>query len=250
MDESTRLQLFPWLASIAVVAGLLAFVPTDGSGQVACNASLTGTLPLPEIRISAAKAPLRVSPRPDAKTIVSLPPDIEVALLDESDGWYVVGYRDGDRNRRLYVAVQDAEGPAAASLEPRQVRAQEWAAAHTLACERVAGERRAVRSLAAAAVIAGLTSIIWHVYIDDDDYFGTGFAVWSGISVGSLVGAVYKAFGLSRARRALRDLGSPSSASAGTQQRLVGLGADLRFDTGMKRLALVATWHPGTNYPK
>lgn len=244
MAESTRLQPFPWLASIVVGAGLLASFPVHGTGQVACNSSLTGTLPLPEIRTSAAKVPLRVSPRQDAKTIVSLPPDIEVPLLDESDGWYAVGYRDGDRNRRLYVAAQDAEGPAAASLQPRQVRAQEWATAHTLACERIAGERRVVRSLAAATAVAGLTSIIWHVYIDDDDYYGTGFAVWSGISVGSLVGAVYKAFGLSRAKGALRDLGSPSYAGAETPSRLVRLGGDLRFDTGMKRLALVATWRP------
>lgn len=245
MAESTRLQPLTWLTSIAVGAGLLAPFPADGSGQgVGCHASLAGTLPLPEIRISAAKAPLRVSPRPDAKAVVSLPPDIEVALLDQVEGWYVVGYRDGDRNRRLYVAAQDAEGPSAASLDPRQVRAQEWATAHTLACERIAGERLAVRSLAAATVIAGLTSIIWHVYVEDDDYYGTGFAVWSGISVGSLVGAVYKAFGLTRAKRALRDLGPPSSTGAGTPLHLVRLGGDLRFDTGMKRLELVATWRP------
>lgn len=245
MAESTRLQSFAWLTSIAVGAGLLASLPADGTGQeVACDARLTGTLALPEIRISAAKAPLRVSPEPDARTVVSLPPDIEVALLDRMDEWYVVGYRDGDRNRRLYVAARDAEGPAAASLDPRQVRAQEWATAHTLACERIAGEKRAARSLAAAGAFAGLTSIIWHKYIDDDDYYGTGFAVWSGISVGSFVGAVYKAFGLRSARKALRDLGPPSATADGTDSRVVRLEADLRFDMGMNRLALVAAWRP------
>ena len=245
MAESTRLKSFAWLPSIAVGAGLFAFLPAGGTGQeVACDARLNGTLSLPEIRISAARAPLRVSPEPDARTVVSLPPDIEVALLHRTDEWYVVGYRDGDRNRRLYVAVQDAEGPAAASLDPQQVRAQEWATAHTLACERIAGEKRAVRSLAAAAAFAGLTSIIWHKYIDDDDYYGTGLAVWSGISVGSFVGAVYKAFGVRSARKALRDLGPPSSTAGGLASRLVRLEPDLRFDTGMNRLALVAAWRP------
>lgn len=246
MAESTRPQLVARRTSIVVGAGLLAFFPADGSGQdVACDVSLAGTVPLPEIRISAAKAPLRVSPGPDARAVVSLPPDIAVALLGQSDEWYAVGYRDGDRNRRLYVAARDAEGPAPESVDSRQIRAQEWATAHTLACERIAGERRAVRSLAAATVVAGLTSIIWHVYIDDDDYYGTGFAVWTGISVGSLLGTVYKAFGLGRARRTLRDLGPPSYAGgAGTLPRRLRLEGDLRFDTGRGRLAAVATWRP------
>ena len=133
------------------------------------------------------------------------------------------------------------------SLEPHQVQVQEWAAAHTRACEKIAGERFATRSLAAATAIAGLSSVIWHVYVDDDDYYGTAFAMWSEISVASLVGTVYKAFGLSRANRALADLGPPSSVGGRPLRPLPGVGgarADLLFDAATRRLAVVATWRP------
>ena len=128
--------------------------------------------------------------------------------------------------------AQDAEGPSQASLEPRHVAAQEWAAAHTRACERIAGERFVARSLAAATVVAGLTSIIWHVYVDDDDHYGTAFGIWTGVSVASLMGTVYKAFTLSRAKRELRDLGPPSFTGAGTPSRLARLGGRLAIRHG------------------
>ena len=155
-----------------------------------------------------------------------------------------MSYRHRDRNRRLYVSGQDAEGPSPASLAPRQVQAQEWAAAHALACERVAGTRFAARSFAAGAVIAGLTSIIWHVYIEDDTHYGTGFAIWSGISIVSLVGAAYKFIGLGQAKKAVRELGWPSLAGAGFVPGSADVSGDLRFDAGTKRLAFVATWRP------
>ena len=245
MAGSTRKQLARGITSVAAGAALLVSFPADGTGQgIPCDASVAAPLELPEIRTSAARAPLREEPSRDANVVVTLPPDIRVALLDESDGWYTVRYRDRDSHRRLYVSAKDAEGPSQASLEPRHVAAQEWAAAHTRACERIAGERFVARSLAAATVVAGLTSIIWHVYVDDDDHYGTAFGIWTGVSVASLVGTVYKAFVLRRAKRELRDLGPPSFAGAGTPSRLARLGGDLRFDTGMKRLALVATWRP------
>ena len=245
MARSTRKQLSGGITTIAVGAALLASFPADGAGQgIPCDASLAAPMDLPEVRTSAAKAPLRVEPSRNARVVVTLPPDIRVGLLDESDGWFAVRYRDRDSHRRLYVSAQDVDGPAQASLEPRHIAAQEWAAAHTRACERIAGERFLVRSLAAATVVAGLTSIIWHAYVDDDDRYGTAFGIWTGVSVASLVGTVYKAFGLSRAKKSLKDLGPPSSAGAGTGPRLLGMGADLRFDTGTRRLALVATWRP------
>ena len=245
MAGSTRRQLVAGITSIAVGAALLVSFPADGVGQgIPCDASLAPPLELPEVLTSATRAPLREEPSRDANVVVTLPPDIRVDLLDESDGWFAVRYRDRDRHRRLYVSARDAEGPSRASLEPRQVAAQEWAAAHTRACERIAGERFVARSLAAATVVAGLTSIIWHVYVDDDDHYGTAFGIWTGVSVASLMGTVYKAFVLSRAKRELRDLGPPSFTGAGTLPRLVRLGGELRFDARMRRIELVAAWHP------
>lgn len=246
MAKSRKRQLPAWVTSVAVTALLFATHPADGTGQVpvACDADLVGTLRLPEIRTSAAKSPLRVAPASDAKVVITLPPDITVPLLDRSDGWFAVSYRDRDRNRRLYVSAGDADGPSQTSLAPSQVQAQEWANAHARACDRVEGARFAVRSFAAAGVIAGLTSIIWHVYIEDDEHYGTGFAAWSAISVVSLVGAVYKTIGLTKAKNAVRELGGPSFAGAGSLPGFGGVSADLRFDADMRRLALVAKWRP------
>ena len=245
MARSTKTQLSRGIIPIAAGATLLAFFPLGGTGQnLPCDADLAAALDLPEVRTSAARAPLRVEPSRNAKVVVTLPPDIRVSLLEESDGWFAVRYRDRDRHRRLYVSAQDVEGPSQASLEPRHAAAQEWAAAHTRACERIAGERFVVRSLAAATVVAGLTSIIWHVYIDDDDRYGTAFGIWTGVSLVSLAGTIYKAFGLSRAKRSLAELGPPSIAGGGSLPGPAGISADLRLDTGMKRIALVATWRP------
>ena len=246
MAKSRKRQHPAWITSVAVAALLPAIHPADGTGQVpvACDADLLGTLRLPEVRTSAAKAPLRVAPASDAKVVITLPPDITVPLLDRTDGWFAVSYRDRDRNRRLYVSAGDADGPSQTSLAPSQVQAQEWANSHARACDRVAGARFAVRSFAAAAVFAGLTSIIWHVYIEDDEHYGTGFAVWSAVSVVSLVGAVYKTIGLANAKKAVRELGGPSFARAGSLPGLAGVSADLRFDAGMRRLAFLATWRP------
>lgn len=245
MAGSRNRQLPTWVAAVAVTGLLLATRPADGAGQgVACDVDLLGALQLPVIRTSAAKAPLRVAPESDARVVITLPPDIKVALLDRSDGWFAVSYRDRDRNRRLYVSEQDAEGPSQASLSPRQIQVLEWANEHARACDRVAGARFAVKSLAAAAVIAGLTSIIWHVYIEDDDHYGTGFAVWSSVSVASLVGVAYKAIGLSHAKKDVAELGGPSFAGASAPYGRGGVGADLRFDAATRRLAVVATWRP------
>ena len=130
MARSTKLRLPTWVTPVAVTALLFAFRPADATGQVpvSCDADLLGTLRLPEIRTSAARAPLRVAPAGDAKVVITLPSDIKVPLLDQSDGWFAVSYRDRDRNRRLYVSAED-------------------------------------------------------VYVEDDEHYGTGFAVWSGISV-------------------------------------------------------------------
>jgi len=224
---------------------MLASFPADGTAQaISCDASLAAALDLPEVRTSVAKAALRVEPSRNAKVVVTLPPDIPVSLLDESDGWFTVRYRDRDRHRRLYVSAQDVEAPSLASLEPRQVAAQEWAASHTRACERIARESFLVRSLAAATVVAGLTSIIWHVYIDDDARYGTAFGIWTGVSVASLAGTVYKAFGLSRARKSLAELGPPAVTGGGLAAGPGSARADLRFDAATRRLALVATWRP------
>lgn len=245
MTRSREPQHPTWVTSFAIGAVLLACVPVDGAGQdVACDVNLIGALQLPEITTSSAKSPLRVAPDGDARVAVTLPPDINVALLDQSDEWFVVGYQDSDMNRRLYVSTQDAEGPSQVSLAPRQLQAQEWAIAHGQACERVAGQRFAVRSLAAASVFAGLTSIIWHVYVEDDEHYGTGFGVWSSISVVSLVGAVYKGFSLSRAKKTLTEIGSPSFMNAGSLAGFGEVQADFRFDAAATRLAVVATWRP------
>lgn len=243
MTKSKRTHLPARAASIAAGIVLLATSAEDGGAQgVACDVDLLGALQLPEIRTSAAKAPLRVAPERDARVVITLPPDIRVALLGQSDEWFTVSYRHSDRNRRLHVSAQDAEGPSQASLAPRQIRAQEWAAAHAQGCDRVAGARFGVKSFAAASVIAGLTSIIWRVYIEDDDHYGTGFAVWTGISIASLVGVVYKTIGLSHARKALAELGSPSFSGTGSRPGPAGVGAGLRFDASPGRLAAVATW--------
>lgn len=245
MAGSTRTQLSRWSASVAVGAAVLASFPADGTAQgIPCDAGLAPALNLPEVRTSAAKAPLRVEPGRSAKVFVTLPPDIRVGLLDESDGWFAVRYRDGDTHRRLYVSAGDVEGPSQASLDPRRVAAQEWAAAHTRACERIAGDRLVVKSLAAATVVAGLTSIIWHKYIDDDEHYGTAFGIWTSVSVLALAGTVYKAFGLIRAKRSLAELGPPSVTRDGLVAGPGSVRADLRFDAAARRLAVVATWRP------
>ena len=246
MAQSTRRQLPKWVTSIAVGAGLLASFPSDGTGQgIACDADQIAALPVPEIRTSAAKAALRVAPEPDGKVVVTLPPNIGVPLLDQVDGWFVVNYRDRDKYRRLYVSTQDAEGPSAASLGADQLQAQEWTAAHTRICERIGREEFARNSLFVGTAIAGLTSVIWHLYVDDDEHYGTAFAVWSGISVAALVGTVYKSFGLYRAHRELENFGGfPSFADGGFLPSTGGARADLLFDAATRRLAVVASWRP------
>ena len=246
MAQSTRRQLPKWVTSIAVGAGLVASFPSDGAGQgIACDADQIAALPVPEIRISAAKAPLRVAPEPDGKVVVTLPTNIGVPLLDQADGWFMVNYRDRNEYRRLYVSTQDAEGPSAASLGADQVQAQEWTAAHTRICEKIGRERLARNSLLAGTMIAGLTTVIWHVYVDDDEHYGTAFAVWSGISVAALVGTVYKSFGLSRARKDLADFGGlPSFAGGDFMPSIGGARADLLFDAATRSLAVVASWRP------
>ena len=244
MTRSTRPQLPIWVTSIAVVAGLLASFPSDGVGQgVSCDSDLISGLPLPHVRISAAKAPLRVAPEPEGKIAVSLPPDISVALLEQSDGWFLVNYQDRDKYRRLYVSTMDAEGPAAASLDANQVQTQKWAIAHTRICEQIAGHRFAAKSFATAMVVAGLTTVIWRVYIEDVDHYGTAFALWSTASVASLVGTIYKSLRLTRAKRQLADLGSPTSfTGGGLMPGFGGARADLQFDAATRRLAVVAIW--------
>lgn len=228
-------------AALAVGAGLAAALPPDSAGQViACDDDMIGSLRLPEIRTSAARVPLREAPESDARVVVTLPPDIALPLLAEVDGWFLVNHRHGGAYRRLYVSARDARHTSAERPGPRQVQVQEWAAAHALACERIAGQRFAVKSFAAAAVVAGLTSIIWRVYIEDDDHYGTGFGVWTAVSIVSLVGAVYKGYALSRAKKALADLGAPSFAGGGATTGLPR--ADLRFDPVTGRLAVVAAW--------
>lgn len=225
---------------------MLVSLPSDGIGQaIPCGADLKDFMSLPEIRTSAAKAALRVAPESDAKAVVTLPPDIELSLLDQSGEWLAVGYRDRNGYRRLYLSSQDAEDPAAAGLGPRQIQAQKWATAHAKGCEEIARQNFAAKSFAVASVVAGLTSIIWHVYVDDDDHYGTAFAVWTGISAASLVGTVYKALLLRRARGELTNLGGPPSfAHAGAPPGPGGAGVDLRFDAGTGRVAIVATWRP------
>ena len=244
MAQSSRPQIRKWVTSIAVGACLLASFPSDGAGQGnPCDADPIAALP--EIRTSAAKAPLRVAPEPDGKVVVTLPPNIKVALLDQVDGWFVVNYRDRNRYRRLYVSTQHAEGPSAANLDADQLQAQEWTAAHTRICEKIAGERFAAKSLAATTVAAGLTAIIWHVYIDDEDYYGTAFTVWSGMSVAALAGTVYKSLGLRNAKGELADLGSPPSfLDGGSLAGIGGARADLLFDVATRRLAIVGSWRP------
>ena len=225
----------------AVGACLVALSAPDIAGQaIPCDDDLIGSLQLPDIRTSAARAPLRVAPEPDAKVVVTLPADIAVPLLEELDGWFLVNHRHGGGYRRLYVSARDAELSSAEGPGPRQAQVQEWAAAHSLACERIAGQRFAVKSFAAAAVVAGLTSIIWRVYIEDDDHYGTGFGVWTAVSIVSLVGAIYKGYALSRAKKSLADLGAPSFAAGGATAGLPR--ADLRFDPVTGRLAVVAAW--------
>lgn len=246
MARSTTHQLTPWFAVPAVAVGLLASFASDGAAQgLACDTDHIGSLPMPEVRVSGSKAAFRAAPEPDAKVVITLPRDIRVPLLDRSDEWYVVGYRDRDRYRRLFVSVEEAEGPPAANLEPHQVQVQEWATSHTRTCERIAREAFATKSLAVATVAAGLTSIVWHVYVDDDDHYGTAFAVWTGIAAASLVGTVYKALVLGRVKGELADLGGPPSFARGGGSPAIGpLRGDLLVDAARRRLAVVATWRP------
>lgn len=241
MARRVRHRIRRCAPGFAVGACLVALSAPDIAGQaIPCDDNLIGSLRLPEIRTSAARVPLREAPESDARVVVTLPPDIALPLLAEEDGWFLVNHRHGGAYRRLYVSTRDAQLSSAASAGPRQAQVQEWAAAHSLACERIAGQRFAVKSFAAAAVVAGLTSIIWRVYIEDDDHYGTGFGVWTAVSIVSLVGAVYKGYALSRAKKALADLGAPSFAAGGATAGLPR--PDLRFDPVTGRLAVVAAW--------
>ena len=262
MVTATRRQLRTWVAA-SIGTGLLAF-PSHGASQpVTCDADLMPALPIPELRISAAKAELRVAPESDGKVVVTLPQDIGVPLLGQHDGWFIVNYRDGNRYRRLYVSSLAGEGPSAADYGPRHVAAQRWSDAHSRICGKISGRRTAARSFVGGALLAGVSAVIWRVFVKDDDDFhfddgyghtwnfesdnryGTAIAVWTAMSAGAFVGAVYQGIRLRRAKEELSDLGRPRMDTGGVL--LPGFGGargDLLFDTATRRPGVVVTWRP------
>ena len=263
MVTATGRQLRTWVTACRIAAGLLAF-PSLGTSQPAtCDADLLPALPVPELRISAAKAELRMAPESDGKVAVTLPQDITVPLLGQYDGWFVVNYRDRNRYRRLYVSSLAAEVPSAKDYGPRHFAAQRWSNAHSRICGKISRARTATRAFAGGALLAGVSAIIWRAYVKDDDGFsfddgnghawefetdnryGTVLAVWTAMGVGAFLGAVYQGIRLRQAGEELSDLGWPRLNTGGVL--LPGFGGargDLLFDTATGRQAVVLTWQP------
>lgn len=246
------------VAASSLAAGLFAF-PSHGAGQAAtCDADLLPSLPLPELRISAPKAELRVAPKSDGKVVITLPQDVEVPVLGRHNGWFAVNYLTENRYRRLYMSAAAAEPPPTTDYGPGHAAAQRWSTSHSRICGKISGARTATISFVGAALLAGTATLVWKVVVDkeipleEDGYYAwseTGnsylLAIWAGIGVGALAGAVYQGIRLRRANNELADLGWPSLNNGGVL--LPGLGrarGDLVYHPATGRRALVVNWQP------
>lgn len=259
MVGTTRPQLRIRVAACSIAAGFFAF-PSHGAGQaVTCDADLLPVLPVPELRISAPKAELRVAPKSDGKVVITLPQDVEVPVLGRHNGWFVVDYLNENRYRRLYMSAAAAESPPTTDYGPGHTAAQRWSNSHSRICGKISGARAAKRSFVGAALLAGTATLVWQVFVDKEirlekngvawtetaDRYRPVLAVWAGISVGALAGAVYQGIRLRRANNELADLGWPSLNNGGVL--LPGLGrarGDLVYHSATRRQALVVNWQP------
>ena len=258
MDTAYIRQRRRWVTACRVAAGLFAF-PSHGASQAAtCHADLLPALPVPELRISAPKAELRVAPESDGKVVVTLPQDIEVPVLGRHNGWFVVNYRHANRYRRLYLAAHAAELPATTDYHPEQIAAQRWSDSHSRICGRVSAARTAAGSFAASALLAGVGAVVWHVFVDNEirlvrdgvewteetgGRYRPVMAVWAAVSVGAIAGAVYQGIRLWRANNELAELGWPRLNNGGLPLRgLGGARGDLLLDAATGRQGVLVTW--------
>lgn len=258
MNTASTRQLRRRATGCCVAAGLFAF-PSHGASQaVTCDADLLPALPVPELRISAPKAELRVAPESDGKVVITLPQDVEVPVLGRHDGWFVVNYRDENRYRRLYMSAQAAEPPPATNYRPGHIAAQRWSDSHSRICGKISGAKTATASFAGAALLAGAATVVWRKYVDEEvrnvkdgvelieetgGRYRPVLALWTALSMGAVAGAVYQGIRLWRANNELAELGWPRFNNGGVP--LPGFGrarGDLVYHPATGRQALVVNW--------
>lgn len=247
-----------WVTACCVVACVFSFASHGTSQEITCDADLLPPLPIPDLRISAPKAELRVAPESDGKVVITLPQDADVPVLGRHNGWFVVNYRNENRYRRLYLSADAAEFPPTTLHPPGRIAAQRWSDSHSRICGKIWRARTATQSFAAGALLAGVGALVWHVFVDDEirnadgdfelveetsGHYRPVMAVWAALSVGAMVGAVYQGIRLWKANDELGELGWPRLNNGGVPLRgLGGARGDLLLDAATGRQGVLVTW--------